>query len=114
MRILFIAAGMAAFGVAYAWRIATKPFDVGKTWQSVVIGDAVTDCGSSLVLWVALERYIPGRRNRLAICLIPWISHAITGLPMIVGQLLKDRFEREQFEQMKDNKNRANHRIFQN
>lgn len=76
-----IAAGLFTFGVGYAYRIAVKPFPPHRTWLSVVVGDTATDVGMSLILYVQTGDW------RLAA--VPWFSHALTGLPMILGQVVK-------------------------
>jgi hypothetical protein len=83
-RLALIAAGLIAFGWLYAYRIAIRPFPPHQTWLSVVIGDAVTDAGASAALLVL------SKDRRLA--LVPWVAHALTGIPMIVAQLLKHWF----------------------
>lgn len=84
-RLLFVACILLVFGVIYAFYIAIHPFAPRHTWLSVVIGDAATDLGASAMLWMLTRD-----RN---IILIPWVAHALTGLPMILGQLLKHVFQ---------------------
>ena len=80
-RLAIVGVGLTVFGWLYAYRIAVRPFPPHRTWLSVVVGDAATDAGASAALLVL------SRDRRLA--LIPWIAHALTGAPMIVGQVLK-------------------------
>ena len=81
-----VSIGLLLFGIGYAYRIAIRPFPARRTWVSVVIGDAVTDIGSFLLIW-----HFTG--GNWLIALAPVASHVLTGLPMILGQLLKHHFE---------------------
>lgn len=81
VRIITISTLMLLFGGAYAVFIALKPFKPNLTWLSVAIGDAVTDLGSFGVLYA-----LTGNRRLAA---IPFLSHLLTGGPMITGQILK-------------------------
>lgn len=82
-RLALIGIGLLGFGWLYAYRIAVKPFPPHLTWLSVVVGDAVTDAGTSAALWVLTHDW------RAA--LVPWGGHALTGTSMIVVQVLKHR-----------------------
>ncbi len=93
LKLSLLGLGMIAFGIIYAIKIAIRPFDTGETWKSVVIGDGMTDVGSGMLLWVLLEQYISNWKTRLGLCLIPLFSHALTGGPMITGQVLKNYYE---------------------
>jgi hypothetical protein len=86
-RLWLVAFGLLLFGVFYAYRITLRPFSAGKTWLSVVVGDAATDLGASLALWLLT--------GDLRVCLVPWAAHALTGLPMILAQALKDRLQND-------------------
>jgi hypothetical protein len=78
-----VAIGLAVFGVLYALRIALRPFPPRLTWLEVVIGDGITDIGMSVVLWLLTHDW--------RVCLVPWVAHGLTGLPMIGFQVLKHR-----------------------
>lgn len=65
----------------YATFIAFRPFPDHLTWLSVVIGDSLNDLFLSLVIF-HLTREI-------WLALLPWLAHAITGGPMIGGQIIK-------------------------
>ncbi len=80
-RLLVIAGGLFVFGLIYAYLIAIRPFRPSLTWLEVVIGDAVTDTGMSLAIYLLT--------NDLRLAALPWIAHALTGGSMILGQLLK-------------------------
>lgn len=80
---LLVALSLLSFGIAYAYRIAIKPFRARNTWFSVVIGDAATDIGSFAFIYIWTKK--------INLALIPIISHLITGLPMIIGQLIKHK-----------------------
>ena len=69
-------------GVYYALLIARRPFPAGLTWLSVVIGCSFTNAAISVVLWELT--------HDLAAALVPWGCYALTGIPMILGQILKD------------------------
>ena len=83
--LILVALALLLFGVGYAYRIALRPFSYRRTWLSVVVGDAATDLGASAMLWA-----LSGNRR---LCLVPWAAHALTGLPMILGQTLKYRLQ---------------------
>jgi hypothetical protein len=74
------------FGIFYSILIYWRPFPPGLTWLSVVIGDLVTDMGSTLVLVLILTNLQP---DYLWLALVPFGMHVLTGGPMIVGQVLK-------------------------
>lgn len=80
-----VALALLLFGVGYAYRIALRPFSYRRTWLSVVVGDAATDLGTSAMLWILSGNW--------RLCLVPWVAHALTGLPMILGQTLKYRLQ---------------------
>lgn len=80
---LLVALSLLSFGIAYAYRIAIQPFRARNTWLSVVIGDAATDIASFAFIYIWTRK--------LSLALIPIISHLITGLPMIIGQLIKHK-----------------------
>jgi hypothetical protein len=86
-RLWFVAFGLLLFGMFYAYRITLRPFPAGKTWLSVVVGDAATDLGVSLALWLLTGDW--------RICLVPWAAHALTGLPVILAQAIKDRLQND-------------------
>jgi hypothetical protein len=74
--------GLFVFGVTYAYWVSFKHHsDPRNTWRLVVGGDAATDLGSAMILLVATKR--PG------IAIIPVLAHILTGLPMIVAQVMK-------------------------
>jgi hypothetical protein len=77
------------FGVLYAVRIALRPFAIGRTWISVVIGDAATAAGMSALLAYFGYRFglLPWQVAILAA--IPWWCLALTGLTMIGAQVEK-------------------------
>lgn len=83
MGFLVIAICLSVFGVLYSYRIALHPFRPRLTWLEVVIGDVATDIGMSAALWLLTHDW--------RACLVPWIAHALSGLPMIGGQELKHR-----------------------
>lgn len=83
MEYAIIATGLAVLGVLYALRIALHPFPPRLTWLEVVIGDGMTDAGMSMALWLLTRDW--------RVCLVPWIAHGLTGLPMIAFQVLKHR-----------------------
>ena len=87
VQIIAIGLGLVIFGILYAIRIALRPFPPHRTWLSVVVGDAATDVGSSLALWSLTGDW--------RLCLVPWIAHALTGGPMIIGQVLKHYLQDE-------------------
>ena len=76
------------FGMVYAGIIALRPFRPGLTWLSVVVGDGLTDIGSGMLLYALT--------GSLMIAVVPLLFHAMTGGPMIAGQVLKHRFLRKQ------------------
>jgi hypothetical protein len=86
-RLWLVAFGLLLFGMFYAYRITLRPFPAGKTWLSVVVGDVATDLGMSLALWLLT--------GDLRVCLVPWAAHALTGLPMILAQAIKDRLQND-------------------
>jgi hypothetical protein len=86
-RLWLVALGLLLFGMFYAYRITLRPFPASKTWLSVVIGDAATDLGMSLALWLLT--------HDLRVCLVPWAAHALTGLPMILAQAIKDKLQND-------------------
>jgi len=87
-KLALIAALLSLFGWIYAYKIAVaRLIDYRRTWVRVVIGDAITDLGSSAALYVLTRNW------RAA--LIPWAAHALTGGPMILGQELKHYFRDE-------------------
>jgi hypothetical protein len=86
-RLWLVAFGLLLFGMFYAYRITLRPFPAGKTWLSVVVGDVATDLGTSLALWLLT--------GDLRVCLVPWAAHALTGLPMILAQAVKDRLQND-------------------
>lgn len=79
-----LSSGLLVFGAWYAWYIYHKPFSPKYTWASVFFGVSVTLLGYACYLlfrlpfWMAVEA-------ALAI----FVAFALTGGPMIVGQLLK-------------------------
>lgn len=85
LSLILIALALHVFGAGYAYRIVLRPFSPYKTWLSVVVGDAVTDLGMSAMLWVLTGDW--------RLCLVPWAAHALTGLPMILGQKLKHQLQ---------------------
>jgi hypothetical protein len=84
---LMIYPGLFAFGVLYALTVALRPFPARYTWLEVVVGDAATDLGASALLW----RLTHDRRALI----VPWICHALTGSPMILGQILKHKLQED-------------------
>jgi hypothetical protein len=75
------------FGVLYAVRIALLPFK--DTWKSVVVGDGATAAGMSALIalfgfWFGLNVW-----QAAALAIVPWWCLALTGLPMILGQVEK-------------------------
>ena len=83
----FISFLLLIFGVLYAVKIALHPLE--DTWKSVVIGDFATAAGMTALL--ALCGYWYGLRFEQVAVLttIPWWCLALTGLPMIAGQVEK-------------------------
>lgn len=69
------------FGLPYGILVATRPFRPRLTWLSVVFGDLATDLGMAGLLLLLTED--------LFIASIPFLCHALTGGPMIAGQILK-------------------------
>lgn len=84
---IMIYPGLFVFGVLYSALVALRPLPARFTWLEVVIGDAITDMGTSALI------YRGTRDWRLA--LAPWICHALTGLPMILGQVLKHKLQED-------------------
>jgi len=79
------------FGAAYAVYVARRPLPPGKTWIEVVIGDGITALGMSIILVLLTahcqdaEWWIPA-----LVALVPFWCLGLTGLPMIVGQIIKN------------------------
>jgi uncharacterized membrane protein len=69
-------------GVAYAWYVARRPPRPGLTWLWVVGGCAFTNVAVSLIVWELT-------RHPFA-TLSCWAAYGISGLPMILGQIVKD------------------------
>jgi len=88
--ILAITAVTFLTGNAYAIKIALRPFPDHLTWLSVVVGDAFTDLAMSALIWTYT--------GSVWLALIPWCTHALTGGPMIVGQIIKYRFFQQEVE----------------
>jgi hypothetical protein len=84
---LLIYPALFAFGVLYALFIALRPLSARYTWLEVVMGDAATDAGMSALLW----RLTHDRR----VVIVPWMCHALTGSPMILGQVLKHKLQED-------------------
>ena len=70
--------------IAYAWYIAKRPFPTGLTWISVVIGCSITNAGLSFTLWSTTGNPLTA--------LLPWGFYALTGIPTILCQILKDHY----------------------
>lgn len=85
LRFISICAVLLLFGMIYAYVIADKPFPPKWTWASVAIGDFVTDFGSGAILWLLT--------HNLFLAILPFICHGLTGGPMIIGQLVKHRWQ---------------------
>lgn len=85
--LMLIALGLLVFGIGYAYRIAVRPFPAHLTWLSVVVGDGATDVGMMLALWVLTHNPV--------VCLVPPAAHLLTGGPMILGQVLKARWQND-------------------
>jgi hypothetical protein len=79
--------GLFAFGVLYALFIALRPLSARYTWLEVVVGDGMTDLGASALLW----RLTHDKRA----VIVPWVCHALTGSPMILGQVLKHKLQED-------------------
>lgn len=77
------------WGAIYTVRIALRPFPVGKTWQSVVLGDATTAAGMSGLIALFGYEFGLGFYQVAVLAAIPWWCLALTGLPMIGGQIVK-------------------------
>lgn len=81
LRFISICAVLLIAGIGYAYYIAKRPLPPKLTWFSVLIGDFVTDVGMGALIYLLTEN--------LFLALIPFICHALTGGPMILGQLIK-------------------------
>ena len=80
-------------GASYAALIYHSPPPYGWTWVSVVVGDAFTDLGMSGALFIGMI-YLFGLDMALAgwwLVIIPEIAHICTGVPMVVGQIMKKK-----------------------
>jgi len=82
--LILISLAMLIFGILYAYYIAIKPFKSRSTWVSVVIGDACTDIGTSLLIYTLTHDILTS--------IMPIYGHFLTGIPMILGQILKHKF----------------------
>jgi hypothetical protein len=82
------AAGLVVFGVVYAVLVALQP--LRPTWFEVVIGVAVTLIGASLM---AFDLYRLGTWWAVGAF---WAAFALTGGPMIVGQIIKANYFRRE------------------
>lgn len=72
------------FGIVYAAWVTLNGGQARHAWKLVVAGDLITDMGMSFVL------YIWTRSLKLA--LVPYLFHLLTGVPMIIAQIMKHRF----------------------
>jgi len=78
------------FGVLYAVRIALRPFAIGRTWVSVVIGDAATAAGmTALLAYFGYYQFELAVEQVAILAAIPWWCLALTGTPMIGAQYEK-------------------------
>ena len=75
------------FSIFYAIFIYHFPFRPGRTWLSVVIGDAATDVGVTLSILISL--LFLELLNYWWLALFPFIGHLLTGIPMILFQEVK-------------------------
>lgn len=75
--------GSFVFGCGYSWLIAYRPFPSGLTWLSVVVGCSFTNLMISILLWELTQEW-------RASVLIPWGAYVLTGLPMVLGQILRE------------------------
>ena len=87
LRFIGLCATLLIFGITYAYIIARKPFKPQLTWASVLIGDLVTDIGTGAIILLLTEN--------LFLAGIPLICHALTGGPMILGQITKHTMQND-------------------
>jgi hypothetical protein len=86
--IAFVISGLLlTFGVLYAIKIALKPME--DTWKSVVVGDSATAAGMSALIALCGYGYGLSFEQVMVMSAIPWWCLALTGLPMIGGQVEK-------------------------
>lgn len=81
LRFIGICGILLIFGIVYAILIARKPFPPKWTWVSVTIGVGITCFGIGEILWIFTGNYF--------LTFVPIIGFALTGGPMIVGQITK-------------------------
>ena len=71
-------------GIGYAIRVVRRPPRPGLTWVSVVIGCFFTNAAISILVWELTQDW-------RAALVVPWGCYALTGGPMIMGQVLKNQ-----------------------
>lgn len=87
LRFIGISAALFLFGIAYAYIIAWKAFKPELNWLSVLIGDFVTDIGMGAIILLMVED--------LFLAAVPFMCHALTGAPMILGQITKHTMQND-------------------
>lgn len=84
--IIIAAALVVAFagGTGYSWLVIRQPWRPGMTWLGVVVGCAFTNLIISVILWEITGSW-------QASLLIPWGCYTLTGVPIILGQILREQ-----------------------
>lgn len=81
--IFYISLAGVTLGLIYAYIIAKKIFNPEQTWVSVVVGEVMTDTIAFSLIYIITKDPI--------LSLMPVYGHLLTGIPMIIGQILKHR-----------------------
>lgn len=92
---LGLAAALLGFGIWYAVHIAGRRPKQGNTWKEVFVGCGATLIGGCLLQAVWMDLCYSGCIAKLLWLALPALAFGLTGIPMIIGQVVKyDEFER--------------------
>ena len=82
---LTIGLGLLIFGSVYSFLVVASPPSEGNTWIYVCVGVAVTLGGVTAFTDLVIE----SGGDYWQLILAPWAGFALTGVPIIIGQLIK-------------------------